>query len=415
MPAYVFLDTNNWIYLANGFNIYSKKHEDLHFKIFETIEQGSKDGKLIFLVNDIILAEFERNKVQTEAKIHDIQKKVDHHVGNLEPIKDFLEGEDLEKLNQIEVKLTEQAKNRIEQQREHIAKIENFIKNSTIVIPVTDQHRIEAANMAMAKKAPFIGEKKNSMADALLMLGFVDYMKTVGIIEVDFSQWGDTEVFKVENFPLSYFVSSNSGDFSDPANKEALHPDLVPLMEQSKSKFYYVLHKLINDLEEELLTAEEEAMIEDAEDWLNCEICDHDFSRIDFFKPISLFDPHLIKGGSRDKNQLGLFEEVKIPFVKPYVDMVTGECNMCSAPYLICPNCQDLVVVGSANSKASCSGCHYKFILHEKRDKKGFLEKLEYEILMIQNCKNCGDETEDADINGLCETCQDYETHAINN
>jgi ribosomal protein S27AE len=148
---------------------------------------------------------------------------------------------------------------------------------------------------------------------------------------------------------------------------------------------------------------------------LNCEICDHDFSRIDFFKPISLFDPHLINSGSRDKNQLGLFEEIKVPIVEPYVEVVTGECNMCSAPYLICPNCEDLVVVGSANTKASCPSCHYKFVLHEKKDSKGFLEKLEYEILMIQNCINCGDEVDEVSSSNLCETCQEYEEDAINN
>ncbi|MCX2492623.1 PIN domain-containing protein [Pedobacter sp. PF22-3] len=415
MPVYVFLDTNNWIYLANGFDIYSKKHGDLHLKIFETIEEKSNDGTYVFLVNEIVLKEFERNKNQTEAKIDDIQKKAAHHVSNLKPIKELFDGDDLTKLNEIEEKITSQATQRIEQQRVHIAKVEHFIKNSTVVIPVTDQHRIEAAKMAEEKKAPFIGEKKNSMADALLMLGFVDYMKTVGIIKVDFSKWGDSEVFEVENFPLSYFVSSNSGDFSDPKDREALHPDLIPLMAQSKSKFYYVLHKLLKDVEQELLTLEEEAAIENAEDWLNCEICDHEFSRIDFFNPISLFDPHLIKDGSRDKNQLGLFEEIKIPLVEPYIEVVTGECNMCSASYLICPNCQDLVAVGSANTKASCPGCHYKFILHEKRDKKGFLEKLEYEILMSQNCSHCGDEVDEVNTNGLCETCQEYEDNAINN
>lgn len=415
MPVYVFLDTNNWIYLANGFDIYSNKHGDLHLKIFETIEEKSTDGTYVFLVNEIVLAEFERNKIQTENYIVEIQKKAAHHVNNLKPIKGFLAKEDLNLVNEIENKIIEQAKQRIDQQKEHIAKVEHFIKNVTVKIPVTDQHHIDAAKMALDRKAPFIGEKKNSMADALLMLGFVDYMRTIGITKIDFSEWGDNEGFEVENFPLSYFVSSNSGDFSDPNNKEALHPDLEPLMANSKSKFYYVLHKLLKDVEQELLTREEESAIENAEDWLNCEVCDHEFSRVDFFKPISLFDPHLIKAGSRDKNQLGLFEGIKIQLENPYIEVITGECNMCSASYLICPNCEDLVTIGSANHKVNCSGCHYKFVLHEKRDHIGFLEKLEYEILIRHSCASCGDEVDEVSVNNLCETCQEYEDDTINN
>jgi len=42
-PQYIFLDTNNWIYLANGFNVLSKEHDDLHFRVFDIIEKRVDD------------------------------------------------------------------------------------------------------------------------------------------------------------------------------------------------------------------------------------------------------------------------------------------------------------------------------------------------------------------------------------
>lgn len=210
MINYVFLDTNNWIYLANGFNPYSNKHEDVHLKVFELVKKRTGNGDIIFLVNSIIIDEFNRNKAQTQAKINDINQKVRNYTGSLKPIIEFLEGDD-EELKKIASKISKTAELRISHLQDHIRDVENFLNTQTIVIPITNDHKIAASEMALAKKAPFIGDKKNSMADALHLLSFIGFMDELK------SSKTLHKGFLPDEF-ISYFVSSNSGDFSTKGN-----------------------------------------------------------------------------------------------------------------------------------------------------------------------------------------------------
>jgi predicted nucleic acid-binding protein len=70
MVKYIFLDTNNWIYLCNGYNVYSGKHEELHFKIFDTLKKRSEEGSLRFLINDIVIDEWTRNESQRREQLN---------------------------------------------------------------------------------------------------------------------------------------------------------------------------------------------------------------------------------------------------------------------------------------------------------------------------------------------------------
>jgi len=398
-PRYVFLDTNNWIYLANGFNPYSKKHDDVHLKVFDLLEKRAEDGSIIVLVNHLVLDEFERNKAQTEAKIHDISNKAKAYIGNLKPVKEFLGNSD-EQLNAIEAKIIATAESRIANLRQHNFNVERFLKKWTIQIPISDKQKLKAAEMAVEKKAPFIGEKKNSMADALHILSFAEYL--------DENLGGRKDSFRSYD-PPGYFVTSNSGDFSDPNEKEKLHSDLQPILEKSGSAFYYVLHKLVSVLEQEFLTKEEQGIIEDAEGWKFCEICDYEFEENEFSKPFEIFDPHLLKGGSRDENQLGLFKEIIIRPENPYVSARTVSCHNCGSDYLECPNCDELVLTRNSGEVIECPSCYYKYKFTREQDKKGAIYDINYEIVMTYDCCNCGCDVEEINENGFCMSCWEYE------
>jgi hypothetical protein len=398
-PRYVFLDTNNWIYLANGFNPYSQKHEDVHLKVFDLLEKRANDGSIIVLVNKIVLDEFERNKAQTEAKIHDINSKVKGYIGSLKPLKDFLSDSDKE-LQAIEKKIIDTASSRIANLRKHNFNVERFLQRWTIQIPISDKQKLRAAEMAVEKKAPFIGDKKNSMADALHILSFAEYVE---------GHYDPPSKRLKAISPPGFFVTSNSGDFSDPTNKEKLHSDLVPIMAVSGSKFYYVLHKLVNDLEEEFLSKEEQNIIEDAENFMYCEVCNYDFKDHDFSAPFELFDPHLIKGGSRDEDQLGLFKEIIVRLENPNVLTRTVSCDHCGSNYLECPNCNELVLIRDAVPIIECSYCHYKFKYNIDVDEKGRVHDVGFEIVMTYECCNCGIDVEEINDIGFCAACWEYE------
>lgn len=121
--------------------------------------------------------------------------------------------------------------------------------------------------------------------------------------------------------------------------KEILHNDLKPLFEGKNLKYSYALHKLVNEIEDTLLTIEEQEHIDNAEAWLYCSVCDFEMSNEDFSEPYEIFDPHKFKGGSMDENQLTFFTDMLIAPEHPYSKIQEGECKHCGTIYLICPGC----------------------------------------------------------------------------
>lgn len=396
-PIYVFLDTNNWIYLANGFTPYSNKHDDTHLKIFKLLRQRAEHGAIIVLANQLIIEEFERNKSQARAKVQDIEKKRDSYISSLKPIREFISKD--KNLQELEFKITQVAEEKIFTIRNHIFEVERFLNRWTISIPVTDQHRIEATHMALDRKAPFTGEKKNSMADALHLLSFSDFV----------ARKSETAPSRPKKGPSGYFVSSNSGDFSDPKDREMVHPDLAPILEEANSKFSYALHKLANSLEQEFLSKEEEEMIESAQRWDYCFVCDQEFQPEDVHHH-NLLDPHRIKGGSRDENQLSLFKkEFIIPPENPYLDTRAIHCGNCNSFFIECGNCNCLNHIEDGKDIIECGECGYLYISKTERDKDGKEFHLGFEIIMTHECKGCMLDFQQLNEEGYCLECWQYE------
>lgn len=402
---YIFLDTNNWIYLANGFNVLSKEHDDLHLRVFDVIEKRVDDGSLTFLVNDVVLEEFERNKAHTEEKIKKIQHKANSYTGHLKAMKDFAP-EAAAEIENLQKRLQETADEKIGLQKKHIAKVEHFLKTKTKRIAITAENKIAAAEMALAKKAPFVGDKKNSMGDALILLSSIAYIEKHAKSGIDFSFYeGPTE--DNSYYSESYFVSSNSGDFSHPEHKEQVHPDLEQLLAKPNIRFYHSLNPLITALDKEFLTLEEEAQIEGADDSYLCPVCEYEYSGLNFEKLI-IFDPNKLNKDSNDPAQINLFDGQIIKVNDPMVETKTAFCDSCSADFIECPNCEELVHIASPNMVTECTGCSYQFILHEETDRKGYVFHHVYEIVNYKYCAECGTACEQVNADGLCDTCTEY-------
>ena len=68
-PKFVFFDSSMWIYLANGFKVFSGKYLDLHFKIFDILERRAAEGSLVILTNEIVKEEWERNEEESAKQL----------------------------------------------------------------------------------------------------------------------------------------------------------------------------------------------------------------------------------------------------------------------------------------------------------------------------------------------------------
>lgn len=407
MKKYIFLDTNNWIYLSNGFNILSNNYDELHLKIFNIIKKRVDEGLLVFLVNDIVIEEWRRNKPQTENQIKYIEDKYKDYKKKLKSIKGFIkEGLDLE-MQKVQDELNLAFNRKKEILKNHVDEVEYFLLNKTQKIPLNDNIKVEAANLALAKKAPFIGEKKNSMADALILLSSIEYIdqnhKTV------FPPQAVDNQKQIVLFPESYFVSSNKGDFSSETDKEKIHPDLEPKLEKTQTQFYFTLGKLINSLEEEFLTIDEVRAIEYADDSSYCDICDYSY-----YPSVQFSEEFYIPDGNKGQYLAGQyriefegvekFEYNKVDFMSA---IRTAYCSYCGAEYIECP-CGELNHLDDYNKKINCTGgCGNVFIAHADFDRKGCIYSLEYEIINEKICQGCGNVVDDVNDSDLCKKCED--------
>ncbi len=125
-----------------------------------------------------------------------------------------------------------------------IAAIDAILNSdASICIPVSAQAKTLAIKHALEKKAPF--RLRNSMADALIFLAAVEWVK---------DQKPDKSVF----------VTHNTKDFSDEkcsdddvSFKERLAPDLQLLVEDNGMTFGAVIGRVLNDVEQSVATEAE--------------------------------------------------------------------------------------------------------------------------------------------------------------
>jgi len=357
------LDTNIWIYLANSYNPKNENYEDgLHFKLVETLKKLIDSGDIIILTNEIIIKEWQRNKLIAKKLIEKHKKTLQGNKGSVKNIKKYLETGDKNNLDKIFEKYSENIQKVIEDNERHINEVEELLINKSTKIEIPDEVKVIAAERAIEKLAPFKGDKSNSMADAVILLSSIKYLKEIS----KSPSWveGKEDLYI---FPESAFITNNKGDFANPKNENEVHAELKPLLDEVQMKYEMNIGKIINKTHADLIAYEEILY------WKNliyCEVCYPDPEKMYVNNIVEFGEPIHIENEMNEKedpDQLKLFaiesinkarEEEKIK-QSDINSVQLGSCAYCSSEYIKCQYCGTVNNYGEflEGNRLECEGC----------------------------------------------------------
>lgn len=351
---YLILDTNIWIYLANGFNSITNQLDpssQMHFELYEKLKQKTDDKEFVILTNYIIRLEWERNKKAAYANIAKLEEMKKQEISALVGRKNRL-GEQLFK---EECRKTNDTFNQaIALNKQHIENIENFMK-SCVEVPVSDELKLELAERAISKdKAPFLYDK-NNFADAAILLSAAEYLR-----------------LNMEPISHAVFVSNNHKEFGNSIGSNDFHNDLKKYLTGINIDY----HKHLNNLLE--LTEELEYAIE--------AFHEHQRGQDYYFECLSAFcetkdgyeafgyyknKVRIASTAEQDADQLNLFEGHDLHKIDSgYV--LEGSCMRCSINHVQCPCCSKLLIDMNGDESYFCDLCEkiFKTVLSkENKDK----------------------------------------------
>lgn len=405
---YISLDTNTWIYLANG----TEPVRLLHF-----IKKEVEKNNITILLPQIVESEWEVHKEKTVRQgsikhFNDIKEALERILKLLgdkgeqdilsflldkkddkDYFKDFLEKFKLKK-QEIEEAISD-----------NIKLIDDLFKNHSTKIIISDKIYIKAGKYALEKKAPF--KFKNSFADALIVFSFLDYV-TANSIEG------------------AMFISYNTDDFCEKkGGKKYLHPDLQEEFEKAKSLFFKIVGEAINTIEKDIVSKEELYFIEEMqndENWSYepefCQVCQENNDRLNavtFGRPYELNDERLSAKVNSDKGKFDFAENTIQPLTeKPIATIEVGHCDWCNTEHFICINCGTINPVwdGEYNERKECEGCGLNYFIKRTHDGDG-IEEIEYTIPKdTVTCQKCGQEFDEEDIiENICVDCEVEYSH----
>jgi hypothetical protein len=192
--AKLIIDTSTWLDLANP------RLEEVLIELEEQV----KNGITVLLTCDIILEEWENNKQRV---FNNVVDSIRSHAKSALRMAELLPVKEKQELKKIVQKYT-----KVQTEQEKLAevcfsRIEKLIRDSELFI-IEDSLKLDMANRALTKQAPFHNHK-NNMADALLYFGAVEHVGKEHQIATDL-----------------IFVTSNYTEFSDPNDFKKIHPDL---------------------------------------------------------------------------------------------------------------------------------------------------------------------------------------------
>ncbi|WP_207515918.1 PIN domain-containing protein [Longitalea luteola] len=223
---YLILDTNNWIYLANGLDPISNKHHDaLHYELLRSLKE-LKDKKLAqVIINDIIITEWNRNKEHCKAKIKKLEQKLADKENAFKEIEKYTKGD----LKQLKEEFIQGIEEEIRLNATHIQKVEDFIFNDCEKVEVSQEVKLKIFELSINNQAPF-HNKKNNVGDAAILLSAVEYLKS-----------------QQDRFGFqAFFISNNIEEYTDGKNAKEFHPKLIPLLNGVKVQFERVLPAALN-------------------------------------------------------------------------------------------------------------------------------------------------------------------------
>jgi predicted nucleic acid-binding protein len=223
------LDTNIWLYLAKG------EHPIVLQKLLEKFDRK----EIEFLVSSLQISEWRRNKGSIIKQIRDA---IQFQIQNAQTISEYLEGDEKTAFTKSLVDFKNSEPRLVETAEKRFELIEDILTNKSSIAIVTNEDKIEVANWAIEKKAPF-HRNNNSYADALIILSTVKYVQKNSPHTSPYE--GKSNKIIV---PDSVFVSYNSDDFSKDlkgADKDLIHPDLEPLLNSVHMRFERNIGKVL--------------------------------------------------------------------------------------------------------------------------------------------------------------------------
>lgn len=403
---YLALDTNTWIYLANGTE---------PVRLLTYIKQEVDKNNIVILLPEIIVTEWESHKDKTVIKgsikhFNDVSEALDKILKLLgdkgeRDVMSFLldEKDDKDYFKDFIDNFKKKRKEIEDAIKENIKLIDDLFKHkSTIIIKTEDDVYIKSGKFAIEKKAPF--KNKNSFADALIVFSFIEYVAK-------------------ESIEGAIFVTYNTEDFCEKKEgKKYLHPDLEPDFTKSKSLFYTILGEAMNTIKEDIVSKEELEWIKELQEEAErdgntdyCEICANNNSwsnEVYFGKPKRLFDERI---GIQifNPNQIEFeFSKVleKTPPTKYYKKIEVGHCSWCNAEHFKCVDCGSLNALwdNDYNERKECDNCGLPYYVDTTNDNEKIGEGHIYRILKDNEiCEKCGNEFEDlGNKSNICENCE---------
>lgn len=364
---YLILDTNVWLYLANGYDPISEKHhDDLHFNFLSSLKKLKDNGDIRILVNEIIFKEWERNRENSKLKIQNLSTKLKNPESAFSFIKKYVKSE----IKKLQEEYIHGLKSAIEANRIHIQNVEDFLYKDCLKIEISEALKLKIFDLSINKSAPF-HNKKNNIADAAILLSASEYLKG--------------RLFNGESSAI--FVSNNFTDFTDGINKSEFHPDIRELLTE-EINYERLLPQALN-LSTEIIKQIEE--YNKYEYWFekNTFVCDNPFcDGHDLMHQTGILSKQIKvifeEGPSTDPNQLTLFPEIPQNQITDFITGM-GYCSVCEELNIECPECFEISHV-SHNNEFFCSHCYVRLEFK--------LRDTEKEYLYVHN----GEETE---ANGL--------------
>nr|WP_298996230.1 PIN domain-containing protein [uncultured Allomuricauda sp.] len=350
---FLILDTNIWLYLANGYDPETSKNQDanLHFELLDSLKRLKESNDIRILANEVILAEWNRNKHHTLIKIQKLEKKKNNLSSVLKDALKYSSKDEAEKiLSQAEKGITTE----IEDNLAHIDNVEEFLHNHCEIIDIPDSIKLKIFDSSIGNKAPFHNDK-NNIADATILFASDSFL--------------NDKLGSVESSAI--FVSNNHKDFTDGKNKDAFHPDILEQLECKEIKYERVLPAALKLSEAIIIQIQEylekEAWLESITFYCVTPYCEG----VEDFKPWGYADRKrkVIWESDElvDPNQTSLFPE--LPAEEKEIQTVEmGDCVNCGTLHMDCPSCDEFIFVENPNDEFTCYECDIKMVFRTNEE-----------------------------------------------
>lgn len=351
------LDTNQWLYLANALDPHAANSKpDHHLTLLGKVLQMIADGDIMIWKTEIVQEEWARNRQYAFDFIKKIKTKRTEVIKQLEQLNEQLGKGANKRIHWLKEATKKHYAEQIKLNEEHIAKVDYLVSSAKTYF-IREEVHIEVNKWAIAKKAPFKGNKSNSSADATILFGAIDYFnraRTNGTAP-----------------PETAFISANVKDFCGAAKNEThiIHEDLAPKFAEIGMQFFVSLPKALQQINDSLMSKEEWEQIDRLFNMrfgvMECMSCSgSDSNSLDAF--VNFADPIIIN--TRDSALVQSYNQEEEDdnegmqsFGRPVIQI--GYCGTCEVAYIKCGCGNVLCAENEVDELLTCDECERKYSL----------------------------------------------------